>query len=60
MTCHIGRAIDEIFLLKVVQQPIVDGMRGFVAQEYLGILSHGKGTSVLVIERVWRGTIDIL
>jgi len=60
MTCHIGWALDEILLLKIVHQPIVEGMRGFVCARVFGKSVAGQGTPVLVIERVWRGAIDIL
>jgi len=60
MTCHIGRALDEIILLQIVYQPIVDGMRGFCCARVFGKSVAGQGTLVLVIERVWRWAIDIL
>ena len=29
MTYHVSRALDILFLLQIVHQPIVEGMRGF-------------------------------
>jgi len=60
MTCHAGWALDDIFLLQIVHQPIVKGMRGFGCAREFGNLVTGQSTPALVIERVWRGTIYIL
>jgi len=60
MTCHIGRALDEIFFLQIIHQPIVEGMRGFCCERVFGKSVTGLCTSVLVIERVWRVSIAIL
>jgi len=60
MTCHIGRALDEIFLLQIIYQAVVNGIRGFGCAREFGKLLTGQGTPVLVIGRVWRGAIDIL
>jgi len=57
MTCHIGRALDEIFLLQIVHQPIVEGMRYFGCARVFGKSVAEQGTPVLVIERVWRGQL---
>ena len=60
MTCHIGRALEEIFLLQIVHQPIIVGMRGFCCARIFGKSVAGQDTLVLVIESVWWWSIDIL
>jgi len=57
MTCHIGRALDEIFFLQIVHQTIVQGMRDYVCARVFGKSVAGQSTPVLVIERVWRGQL---
>ena len=57
MTCDIGRALVEIFLLQIVYQPVVEGMRSFGCAREFGKLVTGQGTPALVIERVWRGQL---
>jgi len=57
MTCNIGRALDEIFLLQIVYQLVVEGMRGFGCARKFGKLLTGQGTAALVNERVWRGAM---
>jgi len=52
--------LDEIFLLQIVYLPVVEGMRGFGYAREFGKLVTGQGTPALVIERVWRGAIDIV
>jgi len=59
MSCHVGRAVDEIFFLYVIQQPIVGRMCGVVCASESGKLVAGQGTPALVIERVERRAIDI-
>jgi len=60
MTCHVGRSLEVIFLLQIVHQPIVEGMRGFNCASEFGKLVAGQGTPAVVFEGVWRGAIDIL
>jgi len=60
MTWIVGWALDEIFLLQIGHQTIVEGMRGFGCAREFGKIVAGQGTPALVIERVWRGAVDIL
>jgi len=60
MTCHVRRAMDVIFLLQTVHEPIVDGMRRFICASEFGNLVAGQGTPTVAIEGVSRGAIDIL
>jgi len=57
MTCYVGRALDEIFLLRIVYQPIVERIRGFVCEREFGKLVAGQGSQALVIESVGRGQL---
>jgi len=57
MMCHVGRALDEIFLLQIVLQPIVDGISDFGCAREFGKLVAGQGTPAFVIERVGRGQL---
>jgi len=60
MTFDIGVALEESFLLQIVHQPIVEGMSSLSCARVFGKSVAGQGTPLLVIERVWRGAIDIL
>jgi len=60
MTCHVGRALDEIFLLQIVHQQFVEGMRGFGCAREFGKRVAWQGTTVFVIERAGRGAFEIL
>jgi len=60
MTCHVGRALDQIFLLQIVLQPIVKGMRGSGCSREFGKLVAGQGAPAFVFERVGQGAIEIL
>jgi len=60
MTHHVGRAFEEIFLLQIIHQTILEGMRGFVCAREFGKLVAGQDTPAFVIERVGRRAIDIL
>jgi len=60
MKCLIGWALDEIFLLQIIHQTIVEGMRGFGCAREFSKLVAGQGTPALVSERVGRGATDIL
>jgi len=53
-------ALGEVFLLEIVYQKVVEGMRGLGCAREIGKLVTGQGTPALVIDRVWRGAIDIL
>jgi len=55
MPCHVGRALDEIILLQIVQQQIVESMRGFCFASEFGKLIAVQDTLTLVNEKVWRG-----
>jgi len=60
MTCHVGRALDETFLLQIVHQPIVERIRGFVCASKFGKFVARQLTPSVVIERVGLGEIDTL
>jgi len=60
MTCNVGRALEVIFLMQIVHQPIIEGMRRFGCPSEFGKLVAGQGKPAVVMEGVWRGAIDIL
>ena len=60
MTCHISRALDKLFLLRIVQQTIVEGMRRFGFARDCGRLVAWQCTPAFVIERDGWGEIEIL
>jgi len=51
MTCHVSRALDVLFLLKIVHQPIVEGMRGFGCASKFEKIVTWPYTPTFVIER---------
>jgi len=60
MTCHVGRALEEIILLQILHHTIVEKMSGFICRSEFGKLVAGQGTPAVEIEGVGDGAIHIL
>jgi len=59
MTCHVSRALDILFLLQIVHQLIVEGMRGLGCARKCGKLVAWQCTPAFVIERDGWGALEI-
>jgi len=57
MTSHVGRALDEMFLLQIVHQAVVERKHGFGCGSELGKLVAGRDTPAVVIEKFGQGAI---
>ena len=60
MTCYVGGALDIIFYLQIVHQPVINGVRRFGRSSKFGELVTWQGTPVFVIEKFGCLAIDIL
>ena len=59
MTCHVSRALDILFLLQIVNQPIVEGKRGFGCARESAKLVAWHCTPAFVIEKMGVGQMRL-